>query len=197
MSRIAPARRMPNAGFAARILRKLRPVILKTVVLLLIVAIGFPLQFGSNYSVEARPKVAIAPPPPAASPEAFVLQQAETRAVASVPADFGLPISDFGFLRSGVSTLTELFVTPELPAGFENAKLPTLTERLTFTALSLFAFAAPKRSAIRNPQSAMPAPPPPAGTVLFDFDEDGKADVGRWQTANTEFKVRNSSNGSY
>lgn len=45
-------------------------------------------------------------------------------------------------------------------------------------------------------KSAIPAPPP-SGTVLFDFDEDGKSDIGRWQGSNTEFKVRNSSNGSY
>ena len=36
-----------------------------------------------------------------------------------------------------------------------------------------------------------------AGSVKFDFDGDGKADIARWQVASTEWKVKNSSNGSY
>jgi hypothetical protein len=50
------------------------------------------------------------------------------------------------------------------------------------------------RSSAARP-AAPPAPVP--ATVLFDFDEDGKADIGRWQGSNTEFKVRNSSDGGY
>jgi len=37
----------------------------------------------------------------------------------------------------------------------------------------------------------------PSGTVQFDFDGDGKADVGRWHSSNTEFKVQNSNGGSF
>ncbi|MBX3292715.1 MAG: VCBS repeat-containing protein [Acidobacteria bacterium] len=34
-------------------------------------------------------------------------------------------------------------------------------------------------------------------SVSFDFDGDGKADIGTWRGSSTEFKVRKSSNGSY
>jgi hypothetical protein len=42
----------------------------------------------------------------------------------------------------------------------------------------------------------LPPPPPPPGAVLYDYDGDGKADVGRWHTANTEFRVKKSTGGS-
>jgi len=36
----------------------------------------------------------------------------------------------------------------------------------------------------------------PAGTTDFDFDGDGKSDVGRWHSGSTEFKVRFTDDGS-
>jgi len=36
----------------------------------------------------------------------------------------------------------------------------------------------------------------PAGTVDFDFDGDGKADVGRWNAAAHEYKIRGSNGGT-
>lgn len=52
-----------------------------------------------------------------------------------------------------------------------------------------------------NPEAVIAAapvaPPTGAGAVKFDFDGDGKADIGRWRSANTEFTVKNSNGGSY
>ncbi len=46
--------------------------------------------------------------------------------------------------------------------------------------------------------AAPAAPPaPPSGPVDFDFDGDGKSDIGRWHPATSEFKVRNSNGGSF
>ena len=36
----------------------------------------------------------------------------------------------------------------------------------------------------------------PAGSVQFDFDGDGKADLARWKSAASEWKIKNSSSGS-
>ena len=36
----------------------------------------------------------------------------------------------------------------------------------------------------------------PAGIVDFDFDGDGKADVGRWNASATDFRIKNSNGGS-
>ncbi len=47
---------------------------------------------------------------------------------------------------------------------------------------------------------AKPEPPlmtAPAGAVLFDFDGDGKTDIGRWHGANTEYKVWKSGASSF
>jgi len=39
-------------------------------------------------------------------------------------------------------------------------------------------------------------PPTPAGTADFDFDYDGKSDLGRWHAGSTEFKVRFTDDGT-
>lgn len=36
----------------------------------------------------------------------------------------------------------------------------------------------------------------PAGSVDFDFDGDGRADIARWKSSASEWKVKNSSDGS-
>lgn len=41
------------------------------------------------------------------------------------------------------------------------------------------------------------APIAPSGAVPFDFDGDGKTDIGRWHGASTEFKVWKSGSSSY
>ncbi len=56
---------------------------------------------------------------------------------------------------------------------------------------------------LRSVSAVPPAPPPPSSTVRFDFDGDGKADVGRFSSGESDLanfsgcKVRNSSNGTY
>jgi len=42
-----------------------------------------------------------------------------------------------------------------------------------------------------------PAPSQPAAMVDFDFDGDGKSDIGRWHPGTTEFKIKASGNGTY
>ncbi len=37
----------------------------------------------------------------------------------------------------------------------------------------------------------------PSGAVPYDFDGDGKTDIGRWHGANTEYKVWNSGSSTY
>jgi hypothetical protein len=48
-------------------------------------------------------------------------------------------------------------------------------------------------------RAAAPAPPPPslpAGSIKYDYDNDGKADVGRWDKDHTEFRVEKSGGGA-
>ncbi|MGB7209951.1 MAG: VCBS repeat-containing protein, partial [Pyrinomonadaceae bacterium] len=58
------------------------------------------------------------------------------------------------------------------------------------------AFAPPSQSLRASYASSLTAPPP-AGSVRFDFDGDGKADIGRWHATTTEFKVKNSLTGTF
>jgi len=51
---------------------------------------------------------------------------------------------------------------------------------------------------VTNAAPALTAPPPSAyPNIAYDFDGDGKADIGRWHGANTEFKVRETDSGNY
>ena len=148
--------------------------------LLLIGLLVFPAALLPSRANASRK--AFQPAPISGPPEPFVVTQAETRAVASV-------------LPNAIETLSNLFTRPNLPAGFESAKLPTRTEQLVSHLRPALALITSSKSAIPDRKSEI-AMPPPSGTVLFDFDGDGKADIGRWQAGNTKFEVRNSGTGS-
>ena len=77
-----------------------------------------------------------------------------------------------------------------------------LASSIGTSVLGLFAAPGmPEGLTIPNPSAKavepMPPPAPPAGSTTFDFDGDGKADIGRWHSANTEFKVKNSGSNNY
>jgi hypothetical protein len=84
---------------------------------------------------------------------------------------------------------------PLVPEGLGAIKPPTFADRLS----SFFALAAPKTLDVKAKETT-PASQPmflAAGSTRYDFDGDGKADVSRWHPQNAEFKVKNSSTGTY
>ena len=83
-------------------------------------------------------------------------------------------------------------------SGFYVAGLE-LTRRLASKAAALFALFAPSSKKSYPELSTLNSPldPPPAASVTFDFDGDGRADIGRWKSGNAEFKIKNSNGGSY
>lgn len=95
-------------------------------------------------------------------------------------------------------------------SGFQISSLPTILsvgviswgERIRVAATSILAFVAPsmkKNSAtVVEPLSppSPPALPPLAVAATYDFDGDGKADIGRWHPTNAEFKIKNSGGSS-
>ncbi|HKP70908.1 MAG TPA: VCBS repeat-containing protein, partial [Pyrinomonadaceae bacterium] len=116
----------------------------------------------------------------------------------SYSSNFSFPTVDkkpvLGVFQNAVAFAGDLqsLVLPSVPSGLESAKLPTFGER-TFAFFSpLLAFLKP--SAV--PVTTTAAPPQPTSVVDFDFDNDGKADIGRWRVASTDFKIRNSSSGT-
>ncbi len=66
-------------------------------------------------------------------------------------------------------------------------------ERLNAAFGSVLGFLAPKKNILRSEQ---PMPVTAGGSVEFDFDNDGKADVGRWRASNTQFEIKNSGGGA-
>ena len=76
-------------------------------------------------------------------------------------------------------------------------KFPTLGERIYASAAPLVGLIAPSAKAATASNTAPASLPQPTSVVDFDFDNDGKADVGRWHWASTEFRVKNSNGGSY
>ncbi len=108
------------------------------------------------------------------------------------PAFSGLAI----FLSNSFSAVSEFVITPTKPEGLESAKTvsPASIVLSSFgnSLVSVFGFF------LNNPTSnAMPlSPPPPPGSVRFDFDGDGKADLARFRSSVNQWEIKNSSNGT-
>jgi YD repeat-containing protein len=131
---------------------------------------------------KVRASAAIPTPaaPPSAPPEPFIIGTSEPSRV---------------FLAPYLTAIGGFFSTPKLPEGFEMAKVPTLTDKVSpYVGSFLGLFSGSVSSTAAAPA---PPPPPPAAPVDFDFDNDGKSDLGRWHPTTTEFKVKNSNGGSY
>ncbi|MDM7924072.1 MAG: FG-GAP-like repeat-containing protein [Pyrinomonadaceae bacterium] len=60
--------------------------------------------------------------------------------------------------------------------------------------MALFSMVSGKLSELASSETAV-VPPSPAA-VDFDFDGDGKADIGRWNSNSTDFRIKNSGGGS-
>lgn len=171
MSKISFPRRKPISSFGAPAFRKARPLADMAVAVFLIAILGFPALFGKPYNIQASS--GSVPAPYSAPPEVFVTVNQSRFA--------GLFSTIIGKASDAVASLKPNAV----PAGLENAKLPTMTERMM------------SKVVLAGPAKLPPTPPQPTSVVDFDFDGDGKADIGRWHGSNTEFKVRNSNGGSF
>ena len=114
-----------------------------------------------------------------APPEAFIVSED------SLPSNSlsGLLTSAVGsFLLLSGKTISRVFEKPKIPAGLEQS------ENQLAPAENLNS---------ENNNTANPLLTLPPGSVRFDFDGDGKADVGRWRASNTEWKIKNSLGGNF
>src|SRR5436190_4278950 len=97
---------------------------------------------------------------------------------------------------SSVSAVTNLFTKREIHEDFELPKPPSFAARLASTLSSKLAFLAPKvRPSVpraNNPSSSVSM----ASRVAFNFDDDNKADIGRWHPTNHTFEVKPSNGGA-
>ncbi|MEP6848607.1 MAG: VCBS repeat-containing protein, partial [Acidobacteriota bacterium] len=134
----------------------------------------------------------------------IVTRTAQARTVAPYAAPISAPPQPFhvgteattspllAFNASVVSEVASLFAVKELPPEFAIGHLPTISDKVISASSSLLGSIVP---AITSKKA--PAPPTPSvGPVNFDFDNDGKADFGRWHAATNEFKVIGSTSGT-
>src|SRR5688500_5505033 len=156
MQKFAPA--CWNAVYSMALVRfVLVPFVLvrRFTALLLLALIASPVVF---FGPAERAKAANASPVViSAPPEPFTIYIPTASLAASLA-----PVSG---IFTGVSNTISSIVAPTLPAGLEAARIPTISERAFAFAQPLLAFLVPSaaathKSAIRNPQSAIPAPPP-------------------------------------
>lgn len=181
MSRI-PLSTKPRGGFSASFSHQISRRCLaahRLIALLLMVALAMPMLFFTEQQRTSAAAKPVTTAPPSAPPEPFLIH---------TPAYTSATLAS---VMNVVSKAVDIVKGPDAPAGLATAKIPSRFDVIYSAVSSTLGFADP--TAV-----AAPAPPPqPASVVDFDFDNDGSADIGRWHSANTEFKVKNSNGGSF
>jgi hypothetical protein len=172
--------RRPNARFRASIVSQVRPIVSAAIVFLLLSSLAGPLPLATKATAAPQLGARTFAPVPSL-PESF---QVPTFSAVQGVASFVSPMA---------TRILATLETPAIPDGFAAAKAPNLGEKVSSGIAPVLAFF----TASKNTTEVPPPVAPPTGTVLFDFDGDGAADIGRWHSANTEFKVRKSSDGSH
>ncbi len=198
----------------------------RLVTLTLIAALLVPfLFFGQMRTASAHTASAVSQIPAHVSPpEAFVLS---SLSLSSLPGSLSRIITSSApkpiialdaFAASGYSSVSSYFIRPGVPNGFALAQPASpFAASVSSVASSIGAFfglalpsAKPVNTSISSatarlstsnaaaaPASAAALLSQPAGSVQFDFDGDGKADIARWHPATKEWKVKLSTTGAY
>jgi len=164
--------RLKTLGLSGHVIRPIFTLLLITT---LIVS---PLLFIRDQRVvaAARVKPSAAQPPLSAPPEPFVLpSHGITEKLPPAASEIFASLAGY-FSRTKVTTAAD---PNQLPEPFRS----TLAANVRPVA----------------PTTLLDPPPPssPAGVTTFDFDGDGKADISRWHSSNTEYKIRNSTTSTY
>lgn len=146
-----------------------------TAIILLIALITPIFLFQPIYNASANTlPIPQAPSIVSVPPEAFIVPGNNSLS-SSITTAFG------SLLSFSNKTISRVLENPKVPTGLEQPeKQPTLAESLS-----------------AENTNANPLAPLPLGSVRFDFDGDSKADLARWKSSATEWKVKNSSNGNF
>jgi hypothetical protein len=158
---------------------------IRLVALTLICALLSPVfLFNSIRKTTAQARLSSSPAAPvSAAPQPFVFS-----------SDNAVPgLGAASVISAANDAALGFFAAPQLPEGFETAKPASAFAGFTSSIAAFFGFSAKKIKAVSR---ALPAAPLPAGSVFFDFDNDGRADVSRWRSSTGEWAVKNSSDNS-
>ncbi|MEP6849477.1 MAG: FG-GAP-like repeat-containing protein [Acidobacteriota bacterium] len=115
--------------------------------------------------------------------------------VFNIGANASLPLW-FGTINAFLTSQAEsLFAESKTNTKVQGPEA-TFSERIVGAMSSALGFIVPVFGTKREKAPAVPFSQP-AAAVDFDFDGDGKSDLGRWHPGTTEFKIHNSNGGSY
>ncbi|MEQ1762142.1 MAG: hypothetical protein ABL984_03245 [Pyrinomonadaceae bacterium] len=146
--------------------------------LIAIVSMIIPLVFiGSTDRTSAKGERTVEPAPDNAPPQPYSIGKGQSRASQ--------------LIESTRRQINEVLSPRELPEEFKIAKRPTFGERLW----EKIGPALPLTAATAIKSDAPPAPTQPPGTVDFDYDEDAKSDVSRWDPVSKVFQITYSGGG--
>ncbi len=149
--------------------------------------------------------------PISAPPESFTLSSPNYLSPAAAVAA-SAPVMALGaFVSNGYSSVAGYFTAPSIPSGFALAQpsspFVASVSSIASSVSGFFGLAALTSRSVNtvrnNAASSAPVALPnallsqPLGSVLFDFDGDGLADVARWHPSTKEWKVKRSSDGAY
>jgi len=160
----------------------------RAAVLVMIAALVLPTYFiaASNNTMARRGTGRHPIVPISAPPEVYGLAAPSSHATGII-----------GMTTSAVAGVSEFFTAPPAPAGIDIPREPSPAERtLNKAANAINSLVAARSKPSSEPIAPPMASPTPAGPVHFDFDGDAKADIGRWRSNSTEFRVKKSGGGS-
>ena len=204
------ARRITGGIVNSRMLRRLAKINLasRLTALLMLTALLTPLVFFGQLPHTSAQSVSpivnsLPPAPVAAPPEAFASISSEpgfSSVIASVISSSF--VSAGKNLVDSYDAAANSIAPPAPPAGFSNAVLPTVRDRVSSAFSSLTKKSATVADTDQTETETNVEPPAPAaptpfapGTTKFDFDGDGKADVARFQPSSNLWKIKNSNGG--
>jgi hypothetical protein len=153
--------------------------------LLLICALLIPVFFFNPIRETSAQARLLLPPavPVSAAPQPFVFSGNKAASGFDVISS----------MSSAGRAVVGFFAAPQLPEGFETAKPVSAFSSFAAPVAAFFGFAAGKTETVSPPPSV---PLPVQGSVSFDFDNDGRADISRWRSSSGEWAVKNSADGS-
>lgn len=212
---------MPLSRIVSRLHSTSREIVVRLVAIVVMLSLSLPMVMFAEWGKTSARTITEKPRPASAPPEPYLLPSGKVgwESLGERIKAFGNDIEDLFQTRNlqsepGNQTASSDVTTNQDPQKSDNSSEAIRTNEEEETAASEKQLSEKVREELpvkttqrdqtptEEPESQETEsqetsfPPQPSGTVDFDFDGDGKADIGRWHPSTREFKVKNSGNAS-